>query len=129
MIAEEDSQVRVEIGRYEGRIEYRINFSRENIEYAKAGCPGSGRLIGMTEESIRSNLDKGKTFDLYLDNDGKVSKEIGIASEHNIHTIFLGDTNNLEDTIEKFQHVPIVLPKHSGEKIIIGYVTLVRDEK
>jgi hypothetical protein len=129
MISATDSQVKVEIGKYERKIEYTINISRANIEFAKAGCPGTGRLIGVTEENIRKMLDMGKTFELYINGSENITKELGVASEHNIHEIYLGDKDNLEDTIDKFKHVPITLPKNSKEKIIIGYVTLVRDEK
>lgn len=129
MINGTDSQVQVKIGKYLGKIEYSINISRANIEYAKAGCPETGRLIGVAEEKIRTMLDMGKTFELYIDGSENITKELGVASEHNIHTIYLGDKDNLEDTIDKFKHVPITLRLRSNEKAIIGYVTLIREEK
>jgi hypothetical protein len=126
MIPEEDSQVHVEVGRYEGRIEYRIIFSQENMDFAKAGCPGIGRLIGLTEEKIRDMLDMGKIFELYIDGNKDISNELGVASEHNVHTIYLGNKENLEATIDKFKHVPITLRTNSNKKLTIGYVTLER---
>jgi hypothetical protein len=116
MIFDNSSLVQVEIGRYNNRKEYRIIFSGKNLNYARAGCPDTGKLVG--------RVDKNITFNIYLSPEGIISKELELVSVHGERKILIGNADSLDKTINEFKQVPIFIPKNSKEKLLVGYVTM-----